>query len=278
MRRIAHLSDVHMLDPNTKRSSARYRFAARAVGLGRPLDPRARAKKLARGLEAAKASGADHVVISGDLTEIGDATEFEHFADVLYAARMPVDGVTLVPGNHDAYTTPAAWRRALAGPLSRWAGASASEPGKVVERSGYAILPIDTTCFQSIARSGGEFTRDAARAVERRLTDPSFRDKALVLVLHHPPLVQPKNPVWEWIDALRGSRHVLDMLCSHPRVQLLHGHLHQVVDRIVGKVTGAAARTRIFGAPATVDDESAPRVRLYDVRDGTLESAGLYAM
>jgi hypothetical protein len=32
-------------------------------------------------------------------------------------------------------------------------------------------------------------------------------------------------------------------------------------------------------APATVDDaHDAPRVRLYDVRDGWLESAGLYAM
>lgn len=276
MRRIAHLSDVHMLDSHTKRSSARYRFATRAVSLGRPVDPRERAKKLSRALEAAKASGADHVVISGDLTELGDATEFEHFAEVLDAARMPEDGVTLVPGNHDAYTTPAAWRRALAGPLKHWAAASANEPGKVVERRDFAILPVDTSCFQSIARSGGEFTRDAARAVERRVTDPAFRDKALVLVLHHPPFAKPKNPVWEWIDALRGSTHVLDMLRTHPRVQLLHGHLHKVVDRLVGSMTGA--RARIFGAPAVVDDEGSPRVRLYDVRDGVLESAGLYAM
>jgi Icc protein len=274
MRRIAHISDVHMLDPHTKRSSARYRFATKAVSLGRPIDPRGRAQKLTRALAAAKASGAEHVVISGDLTELGDAKEFDHLADVLYAAGIPDDALTLVPGNHDAYTTPAAWRRALAGPLRRWAGASAGEAGKVVERHGFAILPIDTSCFQSIARSGGEFTRDAARAVESRLFDPAFRDKALILVLHHPPLAPQKNVVWEWIDALRGSTHVLDLLGTHGRAQVLHGHLHRVVDRFLEKV----ARTRIFGAPATVDDEATPRVRLYDVRDGMLESAGLYAM
>jgi 3',5'-cyclic AMP phosphodiesterase CpdA len=89
MRRIAHISDVHMLDPHAKRSGARYRFATKAVSLGRPIDPRARAQKFARALTAAKASGAEHVVISVDLTELGDATEFEHFADVLDAARMP---------------------------------------------------------------------------------------------------------------------------------------------------------------------------------------------
>jgi 3',5'-cyclic-AMP phosphodiesterase len=276
MRRIAHISDVHMLDPHAKRSGARYRFATKAVSLGRPIDPRARAQKFARALTAAKASGAEHVVISGDLTELGDATEFEHFADVLDAARMPEDSVTLVPGNHDAYTTAAAWRRALAGPLQRWAGASATEPGKVVERSSFAILPIDTSCFQSIARSGGEFTRHAAGLVERRILDPAFRDKAIILVLHHPPFSKHKNPVWEWIDSLRGSTHVLDMMRQHPRVQLLHGHLHRVVDRIVGTVSGA--RARVFGAPAVVDDDATPRVRLYDVHGGALESAGLYAM
>lgn len=282
MPRIAHVSDVHMLDPQTKRSGARYRFAAKAVSLGRPIDPRARAKKLARGLAAAKASGADHVVISGDLTELGDAVEFEHFADVLDQARIDPEHVTLVPGNHDAYTTPLAWKRALAGPLARYSRGSAEEPGKIVDRGSFVLLPVDTSCFQSIARSGGEFTRAAATAVERRLEDPSFRDKAMVLVLHHPPFPKHENPIWQWIDALRGGTHVLDLLMRHPRAQLMHGHLHRVVDRIVGgigtMVAGAAAKARIFGAPAIVDDEEdRPRVRLYDVRDGQLESAGLFS-
>src|SRR5690606_4954595 len=84
MARIAHLSDVHILDPRTRRSGPRYRFATKLVSLGRAIDPRLRARKLARALAAAKAKGADHIVISGDLTELGDPTEFEHFAEVLH--------------------------------------------------------------------------------------------------------------------------------------------------------------------------------------------------
>jgi 3',5'-cyclic AMP phosphodiesterase CpdA len=282
MRRVAHLSDVHTLDPEHRRSSARYRFATKAVSLGRPVDPRGRARKLTRGLAAAKASGADHVVITGDLTEMGDATEFEYFANLLDDARMPDGSVTLVPGNHDAYTSEAAWRRALEGPLKRYADASAAEPGKLVDRGEVAFLPIDTSCFQSIARSGGLFTPDAARAVQERIDDPALRDKAIVLVMHHPPFEHHSNALSAWIDGLRGCKHVLAMLARHPRVQILHGHMHRVVDRIVdvGKgVAGVATRARIFGAPAIVDDaEDAPRVRLYDVRDGALESAGLFAM
>lgn len=280
--RIAHISDVHTLDAERHRSNARYRAATALVGLGRPADPRLRARKLTRALAAAKASGADHVVITGDLTEIGEAAEFAHFAHVLDEARMPIDSVTLVPGNHDAYTSGSAWRRALEGPLARYAAASAAAPGKLVERGDLALLPIDTSCFQSIGRSGGLFSPEAARAVQARIDDAALRDKAVVLVMHHPPFLRHKSALVEWIDGLRGCRHVLDMLSRHPRLQIVHGHTHRVADRIaqLGKgFVGIANRARVFGAPAIVDDEDdVPRVRLYDVRDGMLEAAGLFAM
>lgn len=280
MRRIAHLSDVHILDPAHRRSSTRYRFAAKAVSLGRPVDPRTRARKLARGLAAAKSSGADHFVISGDLTELGDATEFEYFANILDEAKLPDGAVTLVPGNHDAYTSDSAWRRALEGPLKPYAAASATEAGKVVDRGPIAFLPINTSSFQSIAFSGGTFTPDAAKAVQARIDDPALKDKTLVIVQHHPPFQQHRNPVAQWIDGLRGCTHVLDMLANHPRLSILHGHLHRVVDRIVGLskgVAGVASKARILGAPAVCDDgDDQPRVRLYDLRDGCLEAAGLY--
>ena len=133
-----------------------------------------------------------------------------------------------------------------------------------------------------MARSAGRFTPGAARAVQARIDDPGLRDRAMVLVMHHPPFLRHSNALSEWIDGLRGCKHVLAMLAQHPRVQILHGHMHRVVDRIVdlGKgVAGVANRARIFGAPAVVDDaDDLPRVRLYDLRDGVLESAGLYAM
>jgi Icc protein len=188
---------------------------------------------------------------------------------------MPLDALTIVPGNHDAYTAADGWQKALAGPLAPWASASADKPGKVVDRGDVVFIPINSSCYQSIAFSRGEFTREAAQAVAARLTDPALRNKTVVIVLHHPPFAKQPNPMWAWIDALRGGTQLIDLLLGHPRAQLLHGHLHRVVDRIVGLGKNAAARARIFGAPATVDDVETARVRLYDVRDGWLESAGL---
>jgi hypothetical protein len=66
----------------------------------------------------------------------------------------------------------------------------------------------------------------------------------------------------------------MDLLEKNPHVQLLHGHVHRTLDRIIGGL----GKHRVFGAPAIVDDaDGRPRVRLYDAMDGFLESAGLFA-
>jgi hypothetical protein len=63
----------------------------------------------------------------------------------------------------------------------------------------------------------------------------------------------------------------MSLLASFTNLYALHGHLHYVVDKIV-----ELGRAHVFGAPAIVDDqEDRPRVRLYDVRDGGLQAAGI---
>ena len=74
--RIAHLSDLHLLDPHPDGSRS-YGFDVRFVSLGRKLDARARMRKVSRALEAAHRAGVDHVVVSGDLTETGTPQQFE---------------------------------------------------------------------------------------------------------------------------------------------------------------------------------------------------------
>lgn len=265
-RRIAHISDPHILEPRKPDAQG---FRTRFVSLWRPLDASERKRKLLGSLQAAKRSGAHHVVISGDLTETGAQAEFEQFAEVLDAAQVDPDSVTLVPGNHDAYSRADAWQSAIRGPLRAFAKSSAAEPGKVVDRGAVAFLPLDVTCYQSVARSGGEFTQEAAVSLEKRFGDPGLADKAVVVVQHHPPFGY--NPVRHWIDGLRGHMRLMDLLVRFTRVQVLHGHMHRAIDRIID-----LGKSRIFGAPAIVEDEeSAPRVRLYDVRDGAIESAGI---
>ena len=225
-----------------------------------------------RAIATAIRAGADHLVISGDLTEVGADAQFEAFASVLHDSGIPPENVTLVPGNHDAYTSGEAWRRALEGPLRAYRGTAADREGKVVERGDIYFLPVDVSCPQPITRSAGELRPDAATALEARFRDPGLSNKALVVVQHHHPFAHERS-TWQWMDGLRGSARLMDSLAKHSNVQVLHGHLHKAVDRIIG-----LGKSRVLGAPATVDDtEGTPRVRLYELRDGQLEAMGLAA-
>src|SRR5271165_7300302 len=134
--RIAHLSDVHMLDARPGRPRSGWSWRHHFLSFGRPLDCVERRRKFAHALSAAHRVGATHVVISGDLTEVGSSAEFETLAEVLHESEFSPEHVTLVPGNHDLYSSPDGWRQAIAVPLSAFAPTSAGDPGLVLECAG----------------------------------------------------------------------------------------------------------------------------------------------
>lgn len=196
--RIAHLSDVHMLAERPAPARSLLDVGTRFASFGRALDTRARTRKLALGLRAARESGAGHFVISGDLTELGTTEQFETFAEVLWEARIDPDAVTLVPGNHDAYTRADAWSRALAGPLAAYRRSSALPAAagacRVVETAGAIFLPLDVACHQHFTRAAGELTPDAAHAVDRRVAGMTGRGRPIIIVSHTPRCPTHRGP------------------------------------------------------------------------------------
>jgi 3',5'-cyclic AMP phosphodiesterase CpdA len=267
--RIAHLSDVHMLDARPSRARSGHSMGHRFLSFGRPLDAVGRRRKLAHALSASRRVGADHVVVSGDLTEIGAPGEFECLAETLHASGIAPDRITLVPGNHDLYTSPDAWEKALDGPLGAFRATSAGAPGRIVEAAGVRFMPLDVARHQPLTRSAGWIDDAAMDAVGRRAADPGLAGKPLVVVQHHPPFVRATQ-AWHWVDGLVGAARLMTILEAFRHLFVLHGHLHAAVNRVLG--CGVA---RVLGATAIVDDEDAPRVRLYDVRDGQLQAAGI---
>jgi 3',5'-cyclic AMP phosphodiesterase CpdA len=267
--RIAHLSDVHMLDARPGRDRSGYSMGHRFLSFGRPLDAAGRRRKLVSALSAARRVGASHYVVSGDLTEIGSPGEFEALAETLHDSGIAPARITLVPGNHDLYTSPDAWRLALEGPLAAFRETSAQEAGKVVECGPVNILPLDVARHQPVTRSAGWLEDDALDRVALRAADPGLSDRPLLVVQHHPPFVRTTQPL-QWLDGLVGAVRMMGVLEAFRHLYVLHGHLHSAVNKVLG--CGVA---RVFGATAIVDDKDAPRVRLYDVRGGVLQAAGL---
>ncbi len=267
--RIAHLSDVHMLDARPGRARSGLSMGHRFLSLGRPLDAAGRRRKLAHALSTARRVGATHVVVSGDLTEIGAPGELECLAETLHDSGIAPGRVTLVPGNHDLYTSPEGWRRALEGPLAAFRATSAGRAGHVVEVAGVNVLPLDVARHQPVTRSAGWLDDADLDVLAARAADPGLATQPLLVVQHHPPFVRKTQPL-QWLDGLVGAARFMEVLEAFRHVFVLHGHLHAAVSKVLS--CGVA---RVFGATAVVDDEDAARVRLYDVRGGVLEAAGL---
>jgi len=103
MLRIAHLSDPHILSPAAV-DWRKILFNKRITGYANLVLHRGRVYRreyLLAVLEAAAAC-ADHVVVTGDITNLGLENEY-HEARKLIDSVARTAEVTVVPGNHDIY-------------------------------------------------------------------------------------------------------------------------------------------------------------------------------
>lgn len=261
MTTIAHLSDLHLIEDNHGRRSSAHRFRLAYLSLARPLDAARRRLAAARALDKAWNSGADHLVITGDLTEDGMDVQFEVLAEVLSESRWPASRVTLVPGNHDAYHDGESFVRALSGPLRAYRDTSVE--GAITALAGALLIAVSTSFHQSFTRSAGAVEKGGLDAIDQAAGEADRRGLALVVAQHHPPRGYAIAPV-QWIDGLRGHAELRSLLLRHDNAHVLHGHTHTAADRPVR--SGAAAR--IFSTEAVVDSESP--LRLYRVEHGRL--------
>jgi len=261
MTRIAQVTDLHLLEEGHGRRSGVERWRLRYLSFGRPLCAEGRRRRALEALIRARNTEPDHVVVTGDLTEDGVASQFEVLAAVLAESGLAPERVTLVPGNHDLYDDGKAFARALEGPLAAYA--KTSRPGAVTELGGVVVVPISTAVPLPVTRSGGEIEESALARLEKLAADPHFAWKAVLAAQHHPP-GRHTNPAWHWIDGLQMPEALNALLARFERLHVVHGHAHRSVDRSVR----AGASPRVFGAEAVVDGETT--VRLYRATYGRL--------
>ncbi len=258
MTQIAHLSDLHLLEPDhaDRRGEARRRLAYLTVG--RPNGAARRRRRTVSVLAAAGRSGADHVLVTGDLTEDGIPPQFEILAEVLAESRLPPSRVTLVPGNHDAYVDGGAFERALRGPLAAYA--ATSTPGVPVFLRDVAILPMCTAVPQPYTRSAGVFDCRELAAAARMAEQSRLTGRALVLAMHH----SPRRALAAACGGSTGSRSTppVGEILGAPRlhVHVLHGHTH-TSDRSRGPPRRDAPHLLGRGAWSTAARPSASTTR-----------------
>ena len=253
-----------MIEARHRQRDVAGRFRLWLLSAFRKLDEMERCARLRAALRAYKTSGAEHLVITGDLTEDGTQAQFELLAELLLDSGIDPAEITLTAGNHDAYTRPDAFERAIAGPLRAFA--RTSKPGCMTVLDEVTIVPVSTVIRQSISRSAGAIPRAHLEWVDRVARMFKGSGRAIAVAQHHQPFGHRLRPV-NWIDGLQNHTSALSLLRRHGELHVLHGHRHQSSDRPVGM----DEPPRVFGTSACVSHPTP--LRLYEACDGQLRPA-----
>lgn len=217
---LAHLSDLHVLERD---HATRVGFARRRLQIMNiSLEADAAETRLERTIAAlTMARRADHLVLTGDLTEDGASGQFEVLGEALQASGWEPAHVTVVPGNHDAYTITGAFERALRGPLR---GCNSPMSGPVL-LGDLVLVPLSTMIEgRPFPLAGGRVRLEDLD--ELRCIAAANPGLPIVVAQHHPPF-HNDYPMFEWLDGVENATRLYDLLIEHPAIHVLHGHMHE---------------------------------------------------
>lgn len=198
------------------------------------------------------------VLHTGDLTHLAKAEEFDACAEILKGVKA--EKVVYVPGEHDfdgdgnkEY-------------LKRY--------GKGTQGAGWQSFDHKGVHFVGLAnvanaKSGsgdgglGVIGNDQLDWLKKDLAD--LKDSVPVVVFAHVPLWMVHEK-WGW--GTKDSEQALELLKRFGSVTVLNGHVHQVLQKVEGKVTFHTARSTAFpqsepgkGTPGPVRDLAADKLK-----------------
>jgi 3',5'-cyclic AMP phosphodiesterase CpdA len=252
---IAHLSDVHLgpMPPvpwrhlNLKRALGWINWHKGRRDVQRPEV----ADRLVADIRRQKP---DHVAVGGDLVNIGLPSEYVRALTWLESVGTPRQ-VSLVPGNHDIYTT-------LRGDPGheRWRAFMTSDvavPGAVggfpyLRRFGdVALIGLNSAVPTPPAIATGRLGPEQIEAARRLLMQLAYEGKFRMVMIHHPPLPGQAKRGRELTDA----EDFASMLETTGVELVAHGHNHRTMEAwvrmqsgktyapVVGVASGSAAKS-----------------------------------
>jgi 3',5'-cyclic AMP phosphodiesterase CpdA len=171
----------------------------------------------------------DHIAVGGDLVNIGLAAEYMRAQTWMTELGTP-DRVSLVPGNHDIYTT---LPRGEPG-IERWRPymtAATPVPGAVngfpyVRRLGeVALVGLNSAVETAPAVATGQLGAAQIEATGALLRQLAYEDVFRLVMIHHPPLPGQARERRQLLDAAAFS----DMLSKAGAELVVHGHNHRTM-------------------------------------------------
>ncbi|UPG74651.1 metallophosphoesterase (plasmid) [Roseomonas gilardii subsp. gilardii] len=238
---LAHLSDLHLPVPPGAIRPLSQLAGKRLLAYFAWRRKRRRAVSAAALLADLAAAGAEHLAITGDLTNLALPGEFAAARDWL-AALGPPERVTVVPGNHDA-TVPLPWASGI-GHWAPWmAGEATGAPFPFLRRRGaVALIGLSSAAPTPPGSAAGRLGAAQLSALPGLLDAAGREGLFRIVMVHHPPLPGPGGRR----KALSDRAALCAVLARHGAELVLHGHHHRPLR---GEVPGPRGPIPVLGPP-----------------------------
>jgi 3',5'-cyclic AMP phosphodiesterase CpdA len=272
--KIAHLSDLHLLDlhgvPFTrflnKRLTGWVNLRLKRGSIHRAAYVEAIAREVA-------ARRVDHVVVTGDLTNLALEPEYARVRSLLeQTLGMDPAQVTVVPGNHDLYTRGARSSRRFEHFMGPWLKSDLPELSTDVSGARFPVVKLrGPAAFIGLSSAvprlplvaAGELGAAQLDALRGVLAHPEVRGRTPVIALHHPPVHAWSSGAKAHIEGLRDARKFLALLADAPRGLILHGHLHRRIQRELS--TSSGGLRQVGATSASLHHADADRMAGFNV-------------
>ncbi len=254
---LAHLSDVH-LGPlpmlplglvNAKRLAGTINWYRKRQHIHKPEVAHAMARDVVT-------QRPDHIAVTGDLTNIGIPEEIAHAGKWL-ATLGSAAHVSVIPGNHDIYSTVRGrrlgaatvepWRPHFASCAAggRFAGTESFPFVRILERGAarLALIGLNSAVETPPLVATGALGARQLDAVSHVLDATRREDCMRVVLLHHPPRPGLSKPGHELTDAAALAA----VLGTHGAELVLHGHEHR---RMLNTMAGPDGPIPVVGVPS----------------------------
>ena len=271
--KIAHFSDLHLYARGgtpawrffNKRLTGWVNLRANRGNIHRAGYVEAIAREIAR-------LGVEHVVVTGDMTNLALEAEYELARDVIeHELKLDPSQVTVVPGNHDVYTRGslvsrrfehyfAAWLRSDLPDLATDANGGRFPIVKL--RGNAAIVALSSAVPRLPFVAAGALRPAQIAALGRILEHPEVLGRTVVIAMHH-PAVYRHSRLKMYLEGLRDAPALLAQLHALPRGLLLHGHLHRRIQRDVP--TGTGHVNQVGATSASLHHDAADRMAGFNV-------------
>ncbi len=202
-------------------------------------------------VEDIKAQRPDHIMMTGDVLNIGLAAEFPIAAQWLHTLG-PTRDVSFVPGNHDAYVPSSLMQ--LMQTFAPWTGddgAHQSSYPYLRVRGDIAFIGLSSGVPTPFFIASGRVGLEQREAFAKLLDETAARGLMRVVMIHHPPYRGGATPG----RGLTDARQFEKVIAQHGAELIVHGHNHrQLVRHLDGPrgkvpVIGVASASAVPGTP-----------------------------